>query len=538
MKRLLSLLLLTALLITSVSAMAESEVVGPFGRYPETVTVRIGSTTTTDLLEDGISESGNLYNDYLLEQSNIVVDRLWTVDNDTYATKISLGIVSGDLPDMFIIKDEQQLKMLVENDMLADLTDAYETKAADYIKAFYDDYGDRAFDSALFDDRLMAIPDLNYGYQFDFVWVRKDWLDKLDLELPTSLQDCLDIAQAFIDNDMSGNGDTLGFPCAKEVAGHYNSCYMMDPALNTMGAYLRSWLVQGDGSIVYGSVQPEAKEALQFLADMYKDGLIDQEFAVRDWDSVIQLLLTNRIGICFGPWYLPDVTMHNMKVINPDSDWVPVLAPLSDDGKIHPMDQQIHKNYLCVRKDYEHPEIAWEMINYTWLRGENPEIEAITEYYREELGADTRVVSPWGWAGAIMVQWNDAVPREGKIVQDAINNGYDTTGLSVEMAAFMEASRKYLEEGDLASWYVYSARVQGCLVSSDDEKIETQPMCYPPMTDTMALKWASMATLEDETILKIVMGEEPIDSFDTFVEQWHALGGTEITAEVNGMYRK
>ena len=32
--------------------------------------------------------------------------------------------------------------------------------------------------------------------------------------------------------------------------------------------------------------------------------------------------------------------------------------------------------------------------------------------------------------------------------------------------------------------------------------------------------------------MKIIIGEEPVDSFDTFVKEWKAEGGDEITAEV------
>ena len=34
------------------------------------------------------------------------------------------------------------------------------------------------------------------------------------------------------------------------------------------------------------------------------------------------------------------------------------------------------------------------------------------------------------------------------------------------------------------------------------------------------------------TLLKIIIGEEPLEAFDTFVEEWNAEGGADITAEV------
>lgn len=52
------------------------------------------------------------------------------------------------------------------------------------------------------------------------------------------------------------------------------------------------------------------------------------------------------------------------------------------------------------------------------------------------------------------------------------------------------------------------------------------------LTDTMQTKWANLKKLEDATILKIVLGQAPVSSFDDFVKQWKSQGGDQITAEV------
>ena len=48
----------------------------------------------------------------------------------------------------------------------------------------------------------------------------------------------------------------------------------------------------------------------------------------------------------------------------------------------------------------------------------------------------------------------------------------------------------------------------------------------------MEKKWANLKKKEDEVFLKIIIGDADIDAFDTFVEEWNAEGGKEITAEV------
>ncbi len=47
--------------------------------------------------------------------------------------------------------------------------------------------------------------------------------------------------------------------------------------------------------------------------------------------------------------------------------------------------------------------------------------------------------------------------------------------------------------------------------------------------------WTSLEKKENDIFLKIIIGEEPIDAFDTFVEEWKAEGGDAITAEVQAI---
>ena len=45
--------------------------------------------------------------------------------------------------------------------------------------------------------------------------------------------------------------------------------------------------------------------------------------------------------------------------------------------------------------------------------------------------------------------------------------------------------------------------------------------------------WASLETLEDTTIMAMIVGEKSVDDWDDFVAQWYAQGGDIITEEVN-----
>ena len=85
---------------------------------------------------------------------------------------------------------------------------------------------------------------------------------------------------------------------------------------------------------------------------------------------------------------------------------------------------------------------------------------------------------------------------------------------------------------DPVAWQKYMQRMPGAEAAMD-ENHEDYPVAYYGTTPTMSTKWAALTKMETETYLQIIMGEKPVDEFDNFVKQWLAMGGQEITDEVN-----
>lgn len=51
----------------------------------------------------------------------------------------------------------------------------------------------------------------------------------------------------------------------------------------------------------------------------------------------------------------------------------------------------------------------------------------------------------------------------------------------------------------------------------------------------MSSKFSTLDKLALETIVKIISGDS-VDSYDTFLQSWEALGGTEVTREAQEWY--
>lgn len=87
---------------------------------------------------------------------------------------------------------------------------------------------------------------------------------------------------------------------------------------------------------------------------------------------------------------------------------------------------------------------------------------------------------------------------------------------------------------DVNSGRIYSLLVgSGAVADAEEAGVvnKVYSLIYT-QTPTMEKKWTNLKKKEDEIFMKIIIGEEPVDSFDTFVKEWKAEGGDEITAEV------
>ena len=213
------------------------------------------------------------YREYL-SQLNIDVENEWTVMTSEYSTRLNLAIASGDIPDIIQLDNQTQLRTLVEAEMVADITDVYEEYASEDTKAFMSGDGGNALDICTYDGRLYALPNMNATvYNVSLLWIRQDWLDNLGLQAPETIEDVIEIARAFTYDDPDGNGadDTYGLALSDAL---FDGTTSLVGFFNGYHAYPDQWVTLEDGSVAYGAIQPEAKEALAAVAEMYQDCLL------------------------------------------------------------------------------------------------------------------------------------------------------------------------------------------------------------------------------------------------------------------------
>lgn len=512
----------------------------PFGAYPETIEYTLGKMTSVNNsnMPENDTYTDNAYTRYIKSVINVQNVDVFEANDSQYDTNVSMVISMGSLPDIMVVSSQDEVEQLVEAGLIEDLTESYNNCISDRIRKMYESYGDSLKDMVTYDGKIMALPETNITDGPNLVWLRKDWMDKLGLSEPHTIDDVVNIVKHFISEDPGNNGvdasgkpNTVGLAVDTDVTGEcgYSSEFLLDIIFACFGAYPKQWIMNDDGEIVYGSVTNEAKEALSYISSLYNQGVIDNDFLLRTSTNICELIENGLCGSFFGPWWAPNNPLANAVSRNPDADWQPYLIATDSDGTTIYHSQNPCYKYVVVRKGYEHPEIAAKMISVMFdkVRFDCTDSEEFKNYYQLNVEPTARPLS-------INVDYNNALSICYRNIDATISGRKNPDSLELLERSFYDACSEYIKNANKTStqWAAYMSRIKACSLIAQDN-IKVVDSLYFKTTDTMKSHWWRLKAKEKEAYLKIISGEEDISYFDTFVKEWNEQGGQTITSEVS-----
>lgn len=517
----------------------EAAAVSPFEPYPETVTYTLGKMTGADRsnMPENDTYEDNAYTRYLKKMLNVQNEDAFEAEDTQYNTNVEMCIAAGNLPDVMVVSDQEVLQRLVKADLIEDLTEAYENCASDRLKEIYVSYGDSVLEETTFNGKLMALPETNIDEGPNLLWLRRDWMDKLGLEAPETLDDAIEIIRAFITQDPGENGEgaTVGLVCDPDLSGGtgYSAEYLVDIVFACYGAYPKQWIYDECREVVYGSVMPEAAAALEKLHEMYEEGILDRNFLLRSTNNLIELIVNGQCGSFFGPWWAPNNPLMDAVEADPQAEWEPFLIATDEDGSTGYHSQNPGYKYVVVRKGYEHPEIVFKIasVMFDYIRFENRDTEEFSRYFQLNVDPTARPLS-------INVDYRNALQKCYSSIEGALEGSYPVENLEMLEKSYYDSCKAYLDHPDTASkeeWAAYASRIRACSLISEGKTREVKSLFFGT-TSAMNENWWKLEKREEEAYLKIVTGEEKISYFDKFVQEWYQEGGAAVTAEVRARF--
>lgn len=233
------------------------------------------------------------------EATNSKLNIQW-VANNVYKEKLNLTLASGDIPELIMINDPygSTFTSMVKQGAFWDLTPYYKE---------YPNLVDGIPEVAW--EHTKAADGSNYGIprprdpdDVSFFILRKDWLDELGLSVPTTTDELYDVMKAFVEQDPDGNGqdDTVGIAAyiAPEDLGGGNVGPILGAIDESFTGVSGEWKWDEEaGQLVYTALLPETREALEYYTRAYKDKLLPEDLLSMVQSQARDLFKGNKAGI-------------------------------------------------------------------------------------------------------------------------------------------------------------------------------------------------------------------------------------------------
>lgn len=260
------------------TATASSVELTPAGTYPvtkELMTIKAVIPATPQVID----YDTNLFTKWMQDKTNIKME-FQQIPSAQKEQKITLLLASGDYPEVFInsaITPAQETKYGTSEKIFLPLGDLIAKDAPNFGKALDLYPGLRGYITSP-DGKIYSLPEVNECYHCtmsDKFWINQNWLDKLGLKTPTTIQQFQDVMTAFKNQDPNGNGKKDEIPMTGADDDWFRLFpYLMDPFILVGDDPLTLIEDRSTGKLVATFMQPAFRDGLTWINGLFKQGLI------------------------------------------------------------------------------------------------------------------------------------------------------------------------------------------------------------------------------------------------------------------------
>ncbi|NHN30409.1 extracellular solute-binding protein [Paenibacillus agricola] len=327
--------------------------------------------------------------------------------------------------------------------------------------------------------------------------IRKDWLDDLGLQVPTTIDEWYVVLKAF--KEKKGATAPLTFKSGiPRVFDDLSSGAFIGAYGVTRGFAMK------DGKVYFGPAQPGYKEFLATMRKWYAEGLLDKDIATIDGKIQDANMTSGKSGATFalagggiGKW------LGAMKDKDPKYNVIGAPYPVLKKGDV-PMFGQ---------KDYTAPSGGNFAVS---PKSKNQELAVqLLDYGYSEEGA---TYFNFGTRG-VSYDMKNNYPTYSEMVKSnySLNLGLytrSTGGPTIQDKRYYEQFAALPQQSEaVTTWF-----------KTDVDKYQLPPISpTPEESSELAKIMTEVNTLVDETTIKIVLGTDPVDSYDKFLEKLKSL---------------
>ena len=327
-------------------------------------------------------------------------------------------------------------------------------------------------------------------------FIRKDWLDDLGMEVPTTIDEWHDVLVAF--KEQKGAVAPLCFDNANfKFSNPFAFAY-------GVGMSSSKFILGDNGEVVYAPAQEGWKEYLTTMHQWYEEGLIDADIATLTGDQVTAKMTTDQAGASVG-WAASrmQLFMTTAQQENPDYLLVPAPQPAAKAGETAEYAYK-ENNFpdvgAAITASCENVELAARFLDYGY-----------SEEGHNLFNFGTEGVS-YNWEG------------DTAVYTETITNNEDGWPIAQALAKYIRANYNgpFVQDMNYLEQYLQLETAKLCPSTWGVETAKEHTL--PPITPTeeeskeLATITNEMDTYVEEMMLKFIFGTESLDNWDTYIQ--------------------
>lgn len=329
--------------------------------------------------------------------------------------------------------------------------------------------------------------------------IRKDLLDKTGLPIPETIDEWETVLEAI--KELTGEAPFMQRISDMRIGNAF---------IGAFGIPLDFY--NDNGTVKYGSMQPEYKEFLTVMNRWYKKGLLDPDFAAMDTKLMDSKVTTGKTAAFVS--YTGSGIGKYMGLMKDDPTFELVSTPYPTLNK--------GDNAVWGQRDFAYTGIGAAITT----AAKNP--EQIVKWLDYAYGPEGHNLFNFGIEG---VSYNMVDGKQ--IYTDVIMKNPDDLPITQAMAQYFRSSYNgpFVQDVGYIEQYLELPSQREALVNWEKAKSDMR-MPLTTLTAEEGRKKASIMTdlnvYHEEMLLKFIMGTEPLEKFDEYVETLKAMGIEEV----------
>lgn len=449
---------------------------------------------------------------YMEDQSGVKFEMILVKDADELGKKVNLALASTEDVDVIqVTYDQAKMANLVERKALQKLNTIIDKYGPNLKKQFPADTSWKAVSDK--DGSIWAVPRLQ-GDMGNTLYIRKDWREKMGIKnQPTTLDEFEAYLKAVKANDPAGN---KAFPMIS-IKGYSEFDWGLSYVFTEECGDPTANYIDSNKKVTPKVLHPQYKEYLRKLAQWHKEGLIHPEIYNLKKDQSNDLIIANKVGAGAG-WYSDPIRpWDTLKKTVPEAEYE-FFGLKSLKGKPY----QVSRNPagtpgMAVVSYSKNAEFAIKLMDWTvtnkntYLTTRQGIPNEHWKWENEEKGTflDTKQKGKNIYKGAFSLTMNEKIASVQAGDPGFVENKYSEVKVMMNKIG-------YIYKPD---WFV-DYKWKGTAVENT-------------MNDA--------ATLIEEAIVKIIIGQRPIDDWDKVLEQYRKMYADkyiELATKAYNEYKK